>query len=384
MARSKIALAMLILGGWVAWTSAAHAQAPAPSAPTQPAPPTAAQPAPTAPQAADNPIGSVATLQGSATATRNNTATALKVSDAIFKGDMLQTGSNGTLGITFDDETTFTLRPNSRIVVDDFVYQEGGAGNSALFNITRGTVAFVASQVAKTGDMKIGTPTATMGIRGTSGLVEIPAAGTTSATGQVAIKLYPDADGRVGRIEVFGRDGSQLGILSRGATGFAIRPGLAGGAQRFTAVPLQISAQQAARDRAVVRQVVSAQSVGRQLNIQRRNQQQPNLQRPNQRLPNHQRPNLQRPNQQLPNQQRPITPQRQPGQQTTPAAPHPPALPRSPSALPPTGPQRTPALQRRPGPQTPAAVPGLPGLQKKPGAAKPPAKKPPAKKQRNP
>jgi hypothetical protein len=351
------------------------------------------------PQAADNPIGSVATLQGSATVTRNNAANAIKVSDAIFKGDMLETGSNGTLGITFDDETTFTLRPNSRIAVDDFVYQEGGAGNSALFNITRGTVAFVASKVAKTGDMKIGTPTATMGIRGTSGLVEIPAGSTAAAPGQVAIKLYPDADGRVGRIEVFGRDGAQLGILSRGATGFAIRAGLAGGVQRFAAVPLVISAQQAARDRAVVRQVVSAQSVGRQLNIQRRNQQQPNLQRPN--LPNQQRPNLQRPNQPLPGQQRPATPQRQPGLPATPgtqrnptaprppgvqqpAVPRTPVVPRPPGAQPPAAPPRAPALQRRPGPQAPAGLPRLPGLQKKPAPAKATARKPAPKRPQNP
>ena len=77
--------------------------------------------------------------------------------------------------------------------------------------------------------MKIDTPSSTLGIRGTTGLVEVPEGG--AAGGQVSIKLYPDADGRVGRIEVFGRDGAQLGILSRGATGFAIRPGAGG---RFT------------------------------------------------------------------------------------------------------------------------------------------------------
>jgi len=240
---------------------------------------------------------------------------------------------NGTLGVTFDDETTFTLSPNSRITVDNFVYQEGGANNAAVFNIIRGTVAFVASQVAKTGDMKIETPTAVMGIRGTSGLVEIPA-GAAGAAAQVAIKLYPDADGRVGRIEVFGRDGAQLGILSRPTTGFAIRPGAPG---RFAAVPLQISAQEAERDRSFVRQAFSTQLAGRQINIQRRALQRQNLQRQNQPRQNLQQPNSQRPEQLRPEQTKPpgVQPnlQRRPGVPTPPGAPRPPAGQKKPPPL---------------------------------------------------
>ena len=55
--------------------------------------------------------------------------------------------------------------------VNEFVYEEGGKGNTAVFNIAHGTVAFVASLVAKTGDMTISAPTATLGIRGTTGVV---------------------------------------------------------------------------------------------------------------------------------------------------------------------------------------------------------------------
>ena len=88
---------------------------------------------------------------------------------------MLKTSANSTLGVTFNDATTFNLTANAQITIDNFVYEDGGKANAALFNISLGTVAFVASAVAKTGDMKIATPTATLGIRGTSGLVEVPA-----------------------------------------------------------------------------------------------------------------------------------------------------------------------------------------------------------------
>ena len=291
MTPPKLANTILILGCVMTWPSAARAagdvpaprrlaQMSAPSGPIQTSPPAAAQPAAAAtPQSTDHSIGSVATVEGRAAVIRNSATNPLKRNDAIFMADVLQTGSNGTLGVTFNDDTTFTLTQNSRITVDNFVYQEGGAANAAVFNVVRGTLVFVASKVAITGNMQIETPNATLGIRGTTGIVEVPESG--NAAGQVAAKLYSDSDRKVGRIEVSGRDGVQLGILSRDATGFAIRPEPPGAAQRFSALPLRISAQEAERDRALVRRTLATQSIGRQLNIQRRN-----LQRFNQLPPN--------------------------------------------------------------------------------------------------
>ena len=105
--------------------------------------------------AADNSIGQVASMSGSATVTRGNAPrAALKVADVIYAKDILQTDVNSSLGITFDDETTFSLSANTRIVIDSFVYQEGGHGNLASFNVASGTASFIASLVAKTDDMK--------------------------------------------------------------------------------------------------------------------------------------------------------------------------------------------------------------------------------------
>jgi len=234
---------------------------------TQPPPaPATAPPSPNQ-AAADEPIGNVATLTGSATVTRNNASTPLKLQDDIFLDDVLQTSANSTLGVTFNDATTFNLTANAKITVDNFVYEDGGKQNAGSFDIAKGTVAFVAAAVAKTGDMKISTPTATLGIRGTTGLVEVPEGASAANANNVAIKLYPDPDGRVGRIEVNGRDGARLGFLTQGASGFTIRPGAGG---RFAALPLTISPQQALRDQGIVRQVHAAQSVGRRIVTQRR------------------------------------------------------------------------------------------------------------------
>jgi hypothetical protein len=307
----------------------------------QPAPAQAAAPSPAQPAAAaDEPIGNVATLTGSATVTRNNTATPLKLQDDIFLNDVLQTSVNSTLGVTFNDATTFNLTANARITVDNYVYDDGGQQNAALFDVARGTVAFVAAAVAKTGDMKISTPTATLGIRGTTGLVEVPEGASAANPNNVAIKLYPDPDGHVGRIEVNDRAGARLGFLTQGASGFAIRPGAGG---RFSASPLMISPQQALRDQGIVRQVHAAQSIGRQVVSQQRALRQANPNRNNQRNNPARQPGLQRQNG-LP--QRPGSPaqpglQRQGVQQGAPGAPRPglqnrPAQPRRP-APPPKG-----------------------------------------------
>src|SRR5229473_1371948 len=323
---------------------------PAP-APQTPAPP-AADPATDAQAAGDEPIGNVATLTGIATVIRKKDSIALKLKDDIFQNDVLQTSANSTLGVTFNDATTFNLTANARITVDSFVYEDRGKQNKARFDITRGTVAFVAAAVAKTGDMKISTPTATLGIRGTTGLVEVPEGASAASANNVAIKLYPDPDGRVGRIEVNGRDGARLGSLTQGASGFTIRPGAGG---RFAALPLTISPQQALRDHGIVRQVHAAQSVGRQIVTRPRALRQANPARNNPRNNPARQPGPQRQNG-LP--QRPGSP--------PPGSPNRPGQPQQPQPQP----QQPPGVQRQPN------VPGAPGVQR-PGLQNRPALQPP-------
>ena len=178
----------------------------------------------------------------------------------------LRPAANSTLGVTFDDQTTFSLSANTRIVVNEFVYQEGGDANAASFNVAVGTAAFVASLVAKTGDMKITTPIATLGIRGTTGVVDVPQAGAAARAGEPRIKLYADADGHVGQIEVFNLQGGRLGALTQGASAFAIRRGAGG---RLGAVPFQIPPQEAARDRGVLQRLFASHNIGRRMTIER-------------------------------------------------------------------------------------------------------------------
>ena len=347
--------------------------------------------------ASDEPIGNVATLTGTATVTRNNAATPLKLKDDIYLNDVVATAASSSLGITFNDATTFTLKANAQVTVDNYVYEENGKNNSGIFDIAKGTVAFAAAAVAKTGNMQITTPTTALGIRGTTGVVEVPEGGA-AAPGASNIKLYPDADGRVGQIEVNDRQGRRLGALTQGASGFAIRGG-PGGA-RFAAVPLTISPQQATRDQGFVRQLHATQTVGRQIVSQQREFRRANPQYRNPARPG-QQPGQNRPGQQQPGTtptrpgQQPGTPNNRPGQpgapgrqgQQTPGNPQQPAgVNRQGQQQPPGAPQQ--ATPARPGqlpagaapsgtaqpnalPRTPGAppAPATPGVGPRTGAA---------------
>jgi hypothetical protein len=59
------------------------------------------------------------------------------------------------------------------MVLNEMVYDPNGSNNSSLISLVAGTISFVAGETAKHGDMKVDTPVATMGIRGTAVLVEI-------------------------------------------------------------------------------------------------------------------------------------------------------------------------------------------------------------------
>jgi hypothetical protein len=137
---------------------------------------------------ASKPIGKVVTATGSVTiehasatviqANVTSQAGQTKVGDLVYLGDMVQTGTDGRVGINFTDGTSFNLSSNARMALSEFVYDPNGRSNSTLFNLTKGTFTFVAGNIAKTGDMKIDTPVATMGIRGTTPHVEVSDDGT--------------------------------------------------------------------------------------------------------------------------------------------------------------------------------------------------------------
>jgi hypothetical protein len=131
-----------------------------------------------------NPIGKVLTTVGTVridhsaaiTVEANlptNSVGEAKVGDFVYRGDIIQTGPDGKLGVGFADGSSFSVSNNARMELNEFVYDPHGHFNSSLMSLTKGTFTFIAGNIAHTGSMKVDTPVGTMGIRGTAPRVEI-------------------------------------------------------------------------------------------------------------------------------------------------------------------------------------------------------------------
>jgi VCBS repeat-containing protein len=177
-------------------------------------------------------IGHVTKLTGNATAIRNGVSVMLNQGDTVHKGDVVQSGSDSTLGLTFIDGTVFGLASNAKMVLNEMIYDPNGSDNKSLLSLVAGTISFVAGATAKKGDMKVDTPVATMGIRGTAVLVEIDfevpsQGGAPPAKFQVLV----EPDGTTGsyilydkttltQIATVNRAGTQTIINGQGAVSF--------------------------------------------------------------------------------------------------------------------------------------------------------------------
>lgn len=77
---------------------------------------------------------------------------------------------NAHVGITFKDDTKVKINENSRLVIDDFVYDpsKSDAGKLAL-KVGMGTVRYASGQIAKNNPQQVAikTPSATIAVRGT-------------------------------------------------------------------------------------------------------------------------------------------------------------------------------------------------------------------------
>jgi VCBS repeat-containing protein len=159
-------------------------------------------------------VGHVVKMTGSASIVRNGVTIDLNNGDNVYQNDVVQTGSGSTLGLVMIDGTTFNLTANARLMMNDLTYDATSTSNTSLFTLVQGAASFVAGQVAKTGDMKVGTPVATMGIRGTAVILDISA-----VDGKVSISVIDQRDGQVHAVQVFNTRGDLIGtVTSNGST----------------------------------------------------------------------------------------------------------------------------------------------------------------------
>lgn len=175
-------------------------------------------------QGAPRDIGQVSKLVGTATALRNGVLIELHAGDRVYKGDVVQAGPNSSASIVFIDGTVFGLSANAKMVLNEMVYDQAGTANSALISLVRGTITFVAGETAKHGDMKVDTPVATMGIRGTAVLVEIGFEIPSDGSGPpVNFQVLVEPDGSTGSYILYSKTtGEPIGTIDKAGQVYSV------------------------------------------------------------------------------------------------------------------------------------------------------------------
>ena len=88
-------------------------------------------------------------------------------------GDVVVTGADGSVGITFLDNSLLSAGPNSVLAIDRFAFDSTTHQGSFESSLKKGTLAVVSGKLAKQSPdaMKVKTPAAVLGVRGTEFLV---------------------------------------------------------------------------------------------------------------------------------------------------------------------------------------------------------------------
>ena len=98
----------------------------------------------------------------------------------IHTRDTVKTGSNGSVGITFQDNSLLSAGPNSELVIERFVFDSTTHKGEFDTMLKKGTLAVVSGQIVKQSPeaMRVKTPAAIMGVRGTEFVVKVDESAT--------------------------------------------------------------------------------------------------------------------------------------------------------------------------------------------------------------
>lgn len=128
-----------------------------------------------APVAAMAEIGRIKSVSGSATVVRGEATTPAAPGVQLLVSDVLTTGRDGRIGLTFIDNSRFAIGPNSRVALSQFEFDDTTHKGKSLTTVDRGSLAVVSGQIAKENKdaMKVRTPTSLLAARGTRFVVEV-------------------------------------------------------------------------------------------------------------------------------------------------------------------------------------------------------------------
>ncbi len=127
-------------------------------------------------RAADgDPIGRIKTVSGEATIVDGGTRRAAEVGAQVHRTDVIETGRDGAVGVALTDNSVLSTGPNSQLSIHDYKFNSAAFNGSMRARLNRGTLAVVSGDIARGSPeaMQVETPTAILGVRGTTFLVRV-------------------------------------------------------------------------------------------------------------------------------------------------------------------------------------------------------------------
>jgi hypothetical protein len=94
----------------------------------------------------------------------------------IFRNQRLETGDDSAAAIRFIDASKLTLGANANAVIDEYVF--AGDASQAAFTLAKGAFRFISGQMPEK-NMRLKTPSVTIGIRGTELKIDVYDDGST-------------------------------------------------------------------------------------------------------------------------------------------------------------------------------------------------------------
>ena len=124
-------------------------------------------------QAAD--AGRIKVSKGSVSIQRDGKRLPAAVGAVIQQQDTVVTGSDGAVGITFLDNSMLSAGPDSVLTIDRYVFDRTTNKGEFESTLKKGTLAAVSGKMVKQSPeaMKVRTPAAVMGVRGTEFVVRV-------------------------------------------------------------------------------------------------------------------------------------------------------------------------------------------------------------------
>jgi hypothetical protein len=119
--------------------------------------------------------GLIKVSRGSVQLQRGGAKVPATVGTAIRTSDVIVTGADGSAGITFTDNSLVSVGPNSVFAIDKYRFDTTTHDGEFEGNLKQGRLAAVSGKMVKQSpeSMKIRTPSAVMGVRGTEFVVQV-------------------------------------------------------------------------------------------------------------------------------------------------------------------------------------------------------------------